>query len=459
MTDFWRIFRRYHNQLLAVGVYARGLFAFCLLTVIALAAHGQTNVPASDWSTLAPPPSASDTNSFDMGLDVSNLPPELVDDSSKTNSDGTNTFREDLAMAGYYKKTMQPEKAEPILVNMLAGNVPASVQKAALLELGAVVRDENDLPRAQTIYAQFLNRWPEDPRTPEVYLREGEVFRQMGLTDMALGKFYNVMASALALKNDQFAYYQNLVLRTQVEIAETHYLMGHYVDAADFYKRLLDNPDPALNRPQMQFRLVRSLTIVGKNDEAASAAQDFITRYPDSDEIAEVRYYLAQALKALGRNNEALQQVLMCLQQQKAKSGNDPAVWLYWQQRVGNELANQLYHDGNYVQALEIYVDLAQLDPSPSWQIPVDYQMGLTYEKLLQPQKASDSYKQILSLEPQVGTNTTRGMEAVFDMARWRINFLKWQQGAQTMDQSLAASSAAILSLSNSLINSTSNSK
>jgi hypothetical protein len=85
--------------------------------------------------------------------------------------------------------------------------------------------------------------------------------------------------------------------------------------------------------------------------------------------------------------------------------------------------------------------------------------MGLTYEKLLQPQKATDAYNQILSLQSQVSTNATRGMQAVFDMARWRINYLKWQQSAQSLDQSLAASSAAILNLSNSLNNSTANSK
>src|SRR5262249_16042775 len=97
-----------------------------------------------------------------------------------------------------------------------------------------VVRDENDLSRAQTIYSQFLQHWPDDPRAPDVYLQQGEIFRQMGLTDLALTKFYSVMAAALSLKKDQIAHYQKLVLKTQVEIADTHYLMGHFVDAADF---------------------------------------------------------------------------------------------------------------------------------------------------------------------------------------------------------------------------------
>jgi tetratricopeptide (TPR) repeat protein len=229
--------------------------------------------------------------------------------------------------------------------------------------------------------------------------------------------------------------------------------MGHFVDAADFYSRLLQNPDPGLDRPQMQFRLVRSLTIIGRNDEAASQAQDFISRYPDADETPEVRYYLAQAFKALGRDDEALQEVLLCLQQQKDRAGNDPAVWTYWQQRVGNEIGNQLYHKGDYVHALEIYVDLAQLDSSATWQVPVYYQMGLTYEKLAQPQRAADAYKQILAREAEVGTNATPGMQAIFDMARWRVNFVKWQQNAQAADIAVAATASSMKTTTNSTNN------
>ena len=165
--------------------------------------------------------------------------------------------------------------------------------------------------------------------------------------------------------------------------------------------------------------------------------------YPDADQVPEVRYYLAEALKALGQNTEALQQVLLCLQEQKIKTQNNPEVWAYWQQRVGNEIANQLYHEGDYVKALEVYINLAQLDSSPDWQIPVDYQMGMTYEKLLQPQKAMDTYNAILARETEVGTNATPGLKAVFDMARWRLGFIKWQTNAEAIDHSLIESAMA----------------
>jgi tetratricopeptide (TPR) repeat protein len=439
---FGGIFYRAGTRLARIGVFALGTLVFAFLTALTPTAHAQTSAASSDWSDLTPPVLFSDTNFVQSGNDtdfeITNSPPNFTAGASV---EGTN-YNDLLVMAGYYKRTMQPQEAEPLLIGLLAHNVPDNIQRTALFELGGVVRDENDPARAQTIYSQFLNRWPDDIRVPEVYMRQGQIFRQMGLTELALGKFYSVMASAIALNNDQFGFYQKLVLETQVEIAETHYLMGHYVDAADFYKRLLLNSDPSLNRPQMKYRLVRSLTIIGHNDEAVGEAQDFLAHYSDTEEAPEVRYYLAQCLKSLGRDDEALQQVILCLQQQKTNSAVNPTAWLYWQQRVGNEIANDLYHEGNYVQALEIYVDLAQLDSTPSWQIPVYYQTGLTYEKLSQLQKASDAYQQILAEESQVGTNASPGMKAVFDMARWRINFLKWQQNAQNVDQALSAIAA-----------------
>jgi tetratricopeptide (TPR) repeat protein len=427
--------------------------ALFLLVCALSAARGQTAAAAgSDWANLTPPPTAPDTNSLQVDFDNTNAPG--TDISADLPTSGTNRFTTDLAMARYFRKTEEPDKAESILISLLGGDVPEPVQRTALLELGIVVRAENDLPRAQTIFTQFLNRWPDDPRVPEVYLQQGKIFRQMGLTDLALTKFYSVMTAALSLKNNQFAYYQKLVLETQAEIADTHYLMGHFVDAADFYSRLLQNPDPGLDRPQMKFRLVRSLTIIGRNDEAASEAQDFLSSYPDAVETPEVRYYLAQALKALGRDDEALQQVLLCLQQQKSMAGNDPAVWTYWQQRVGNEIGNQLYHNGDYIHALEIYIDLAQLDSSATWQVPVYYQMGLTYEKLEQPQRASDAYKRIVAREAEVGTNATPGMQAIFDMAKWRVDFLKWQQNAQAADIAVAATATSMKTTTNSTNNS-----
>ena len=349
-------------------------------------------------------------------------------------------FNAILATAHYLEKSGQSDKAEPILVGLLAEKMPDTIKQTALFELGAAVRMENDLPRAESICAQFLDRWPNDPRVPEVLLRQGQIFRQMGLNSLAMTKFYAVMTAALSLKSDRPNYYPSLVLEAQTEIADTHYLSGRYGDAADFYLRLIKQSDPALNRPQVQFRLIHSLASVDQNEEAASQAKDFLTRFPDTSEQPEVRFYLAQALKKLGHNNEALQQILMLLQEQKVKTQDHPEVWAYWQQRAGNEIGNQLYREGDYIRALDVYVNLAQLDAAAAWQVPVKYQIGLTYERLFQPQKAVETYNEIIKLEADLSTNTTPGQKAVFDMARWRVGFLGWEGKAETANRSVASS-------------------
>ncbi len=355
-----------------------------------------------------------------------------------TNTASDAQYDDKLAMAKFLEKASQPKQAEPMLVSLLAESVPDKIKQEALLELAVVVHQEDDLPRAQSIYSQFIERWPTDSRVPEIYLHQGQIYRQMGLNSLALSKFYAVMTAALSLQNDNPGYYPSLVLEAQIEIAETHYMMGRYADAADFYARLLKQNHPALNRPQAQFRLIRSLKAIDRNQEAVTQAEDFLVHYPNAPEQPEVRFYLAQALKQLGKNNESLQQVLLLLKEQKEKTLDHPEVWAYWQQRAGNEIANQLYQEGDYVRALEVYLNLAQLDSAPGWQLPVDYQIGLTYEKLMQPQKAVDTYRNILKHEAELGTNATPGQKAMFSMARWRADFLGWREKAEQSAEAVA---------------------
>ena len=411
---------------------------------------------APDPAAASPAVPAVSLTNFDPGAIVfTGAPPASVLLGTETNAavadaDGSAAgFNVRLAAAIYFGRTRQTDKARAILIGLLSAPAPVEVQQSALFELAGVARGDGDLSRAASIYAQFLDRWPKDPRVPEIILRQGQVFREMGLNSMALAKFYAVMTAALSLKDDQLSYYQRLVLQAQMEIAETQYQAGRYADAAEFYSRLLKQDNPALDRPQIQFRLIRSLTGVGRNEDAAGQAEDFLARYANAPEEPEVRFSLAQTLKELGRNSDALQQVLLLLQEEKAKTRDHPEVWAYWQQRAGNEIANQLYREGDYLKALDVYNNLVQLDPAPAWQVPVQYQIGITYERLLQPQKAVDTYHRILQRQADLGTNAPPSLAAIFDMARWRIDFIAWQTHAELSDRLIAATVPAFLSATN----------
>ena len=342
-----------------------------------------------------------------------------------------------LELARYLRTTRQPGDAEPILVELLADSSPEPIKQSALLELAAISQDQNELTRALQVYSQFLNKWPDDLRIPEILLRQGLLFRQMGLHNLALTKFYGVMTSALVLKNDQLDYYVRLVLQAQTEIAETQFELGKYADAAEFFSRLLKQNNPAINKAQIIYKLTRCESAQGHYAEAVSDAQEFLDHYPGAPEQPEIRFELALALKELGRNNESLQQVLQLLQEQRAITGDHPEVWAYWQERAGNLIANQLYHEGDYTKALEIYLNLVQLDASTEWKLPLSYQIGMTYERLWQPQKATETYNGILAREKELGTNASPSLKAVFDMARWRINFIEWQTKAEEANRRL----------------------
>ena len=346
-------------------------------------------------------------------------------------SSSERALRTKLELARHYRRTRQSHEAEPLLLALLEEHGDEWIKQQALLEMALSAQDQDELFRAQQIYAQFLNRWPNSAVIPEVLLRQGELFRQMGLNNLALAKFYAVMTSALVLKNDMADYYRHLVLRAQTEIAETHYQLGNYADAAEFFSRLLKQEHPELNRPWAQFRLIRSLAALGRNDETISQAQDYLNRYGGSPEQAEIRFHLAIALKQLSRNGEALQQVLILLKEEQALAREHPDLWAYWQQRAGNEVGNQLYGEGDYTRALEVYLALAQLDPQPAWQLPVQYQIGLTYERLAQPEKAKNLYHQIVARQAEVGTNASPALKAVIEMATWRVEFLNWEKKAE----------------------------
>ncbi|HEV2693240.1 MAG TPA: tetratricopeptide repeat protein [Verrucomicrobiae bacterium] len=336
-----------------------------------------------------------------------------------------------LSTARFAANTRDYKQAEKNFLLVLAEDSPDDLQKTALFELGVAVQAENDLPRAQTIFTQYSQRWANDIRLPEICLHQGQIFRAMGMNQMALAKFYGVMTTALSMKNEQMPYYKRLVLQAQVEIAETHYLIGKYAEAAEYYGRLMKQEAPDLDMAQIQFRLVRSLEALNRHEEAASQAQDFLLRHADAPEEPEMRYHLAQALKGQNRNSEALEQVMIFLKEEREKTKDQPEVWTYWQQRVGNEIGNQLYQEGDYVKALTVYLTLAKLDPTPAWQLPVNYQVGITYEKLLQPSNAIVAYRSITNAAPTLGTNAAPGLRAVADMAQWRLNFLQFQDRAE----------------------------
>jgi tetratricopeptide (TPR) repeat protein len=351
--------------------------------------------------------------------------------------DGMKSFQEQLATARKQRSDKGTALAAYTLIGLLETNAPLEWKRPVLLELALVAQDANQPVRAQQIFGQYLQLFPNDPSAPEVLLRQGLLYRQMGINSMAISKFYAVMSTALKLKLDNMEYYRNLVLQAQVEIADTYYLEGRYEQAADYFSRLIKAGAIELDKAQIQFKLIRSLSNLTNQIETVAKAQVYLDMYPASQDIPEVRFLLATALKKMGRNQESMKQVLLLLQSQQENIKKNPEAWAYWQRRAGNEIASQLYHEGDLLNALEIYLSLADLDKSPAWQLPVWYQTGLVYEQYHQPQKAADIYQRILSRRKELSDqDASPALLSVFDMAAWRKDHLAWMEQARISNMS-----------------------
>ena len=328
--------------------------------------------------------------------------------------------------------------AEKMLVTLLEEQPPEEFQRATMFELALVAQEQMKLSRAQQIFAQYLQLFPQDPTVPEVLLRQGLIFRQMGAYNMAIGKYYAVMNSALGLKLEQFDYYQRLVLQAQTEIADTYYMQGKFSEAADFFGRILKQNALELNRAQIHFKLIRCLSSLEKHTDVTTQARLFYEKHPEATEVAEVRYLSSISYKALGRTREAHAEVLKLLKSQAESVKTNPENWVYWQQRAGNDVANQLYLEGDYLNALELYNHLALLSDAPVWQVPIWYQVGLIYERLNQPAKAAGKYGEIIAREKDPnGASAVPSVKTVIEMARWRKEQIDWRDRTELAVQSL----------------------
>ena len=438
------------------------LFILTALTFRAYADDTTSNSPAATPDTQAPPAAATNapdttpaaSTNTDSGT-LSDTPPSAQPADAATDTttapepgmlpmpgvatagpvpevDQVKAFQAQLDLARQQRSCKGTILATQTLTALISSTAPAEIKRGALFELALVAQDENHLVKATQLFAQYLHLYPDDPTDPEVLLRQGLIYRQMGVTALAISKFYAVMSTSLRLKLENLDYYKKLVLQAQIEIADTYYLEGRYLESSDYFNRLLKNPPADLDQAQIQYKLIRSLSALTNSAETVAHAQVFLDVFTNSLDVPEVRFLLAASLKQLGRNQESLKQVLVLLQSERENVEKNPELWAYWQRRAGNEIASQLFKEGDYLDALQINLTLADLDKSPAWQLPVWYQTALIYEQLEQWQKASDTYQLILSRRGELdASNSAPSLISLSDMAKWRKDYLAWQEKAK----------------------------
>lgn len=335
-----------------------------------------------------------------------------------------------IEVALKYRREKNQVLAENTLVGILQNaDAPLPVQRECLKHLAQFAVEARQYSRAQQVYSQFVSRFPVDPETPEILFRQGMLYRQMGANGMALAKFYAVMSTTISLQEENLSRYKSLVLLAQTEIADTFYLQAQYREAAEFFRKVLKLEQPEINEPLIRYKLVKSLVELNQPSDAVAEGLLFASRCQTAQQLPEIRFLLAESYKKLGRTREALEQTLALLTAEKSRSEKDPETWAYWQQRTGNDLGNELYRQGDYLNALQVYDTLSRLQEAPEWKLPALYQMGLVYERLSQPPKATEVYDQIVNRGKGV-TNASPNLKLVVEMAEWRKDQITWNNTA-----------------------------
>lgn len=309
---------------------------------------------------------------------------------------------------------------------VLSAHAKPEQDRQSLLGLARIYRRQNELTKAAAVYEKLLKEFPGDAILPTVYLELGRTQRALGAYRLAIGRFYSVINSTLKLPENGADAYRQLARTAQFEIAETHFMSGDYAEAARFYTRLKLLDLAPVDRARAHFKSLYAHYLGGDYEKAASGLKQYLDQNPLDENVPEARYLLSVALRRLNRNQESLAVAIDLLKSEQARDAADPKRWAYWQRKTGNQLANEFYEQGDASSALAIYTNLASIDATPGWRLPVYYQIGLCYERLRSDDRAREFYGKVIE-----GSKTgpaSPEITGLADMAAWRLKHLDWQQ-------------------------------
>jgi tetratricopeptide (TPR) repeat protein len=294
--------------------------------------------------------------------------------------------------------------------------------------------EKTNEPAKQTaVLEKFCDAYQDDPNAPQVYIKLGMLYRNLGLYKLAFARFYSVLNFSLRIDQNKIDTYRKLSIRAQMEIADTHFIMGSYTDAIKFYSKLrLLSLEPEENAHAL-FQTAYCHYLLKEYSQSIPVFETFVHDFPQNERVAEAMYLLADAFSRTDKHAEATQTVFALLKRQHEATlkEKDEKEWIRWQRKAGNELANNLFEQSDYAGALAMYQAMLPLGSEPEWCWPVMYQAGLCYEHLALMDKAKQSYNQIIDWPDKAGARTdalkNASLAETYDMAKWRLKNIDWR--------------------------------
>ena len=180
------------------------------------------------------------------------------------------------------------------------------------------------------------------------------------------------------------------------------------------------------------------------------ALRGYGTLYPESPYVPEAHYLLALTYEQLNQDEQSVAELLKLLKEadfnpeliasrERSRTLRDQDqlalsrlknIWNFWKKKTGNYLANKFFEDNEYFNAYRIYNALRDVDRSPSWQIPILYQIALCEEKLGNYVQAMETYTSIEEYinsedDAREGMVDNEYLKFVYGMVKWRRDQLE----------------------------------
>ena len=328
------------------------------------------------------------------------------------------------------------------------------------------------------------------PTIPEVHIRVGKIYRNLGAHRMALNKFYDSINATLTLgPNDAFELAERQKgldfdsrkeaesNQAMFEIAETFMDSEDYDNAIKFFDRLwrleqlADTDRSSVRFKQGLAHYRRARENLRKEDrrnrlppekrteidlrfdqtpradfaKVKECLRGYGTIFPQSPYVPEAHYLLALTYEQLNQDEESIAQLLVLLKEgdfnpelilnlEQGRNLRDrdyvkinklKGIWNFWKKKTGNYLANKFFEQNEFFNAYRIYNVLRDIDSTPSWQVPVLYQIALCEEKLGNYVQATETYSSIEDYvnsvdEAREDMAKNKYLNFVYGMAKWR---------------------------------------
>ena len=112
--------------------------------------------------------------------------------------------------------------AEAAYLKLLTLPVANAEKRNALMQMAAFYGEHRQLAKSAVVYEKILALFPDDPANPNLYLDLGRIYRDAGLYDLAISRFYSVLNAAISQNDGQeeTRARRNLSLLARFEIAE-----------------------------------------------------------------------------------------------------------------------------------------------------------------------------------------------------------------------------------------------